>query len=417
MSSITPEVDGQRLRCQRGAALLIMLVTLVLLTSAVLLHRLNAAAIPAPSRDSESVKSLAKAKSALIAWAATHPDTPGLLPFPDRNDDGTPNYDGEGDCVNAGAIASTHLLGSFPVRGEQSGCATIVAMSLEAIDSSGERLWYAVSRNLVRGGGGGPVNPDIGELATQPWITVRDQAGAIISNRVAAVIIAPGPAIGAQSRTGSAPAPGNYLDSMTVGVDTFDNADADGCRDDDVGCVIPGEDFFILPNSTASFNDRLTFITVDELMRAVEDRVLGETANALKSYRSNNPADQYPWMSAFSAPRSPEGGATGGSATTLVDTGIDFVAAGVTDGDLVRNLTDGSIGPVATGGVAATTLTLEGLIGGTGNVFAAGNRYVVHAPGKFGAKLGIGNAPSDFEALYKPRYMLTEVVNHSALRT
>ena len=91
MSSITPRAGNPRVRCQSGAALLIVLVVLALLASTVLLDRLNAAAIPAPSRDPESVKSLAKAKSALIAWAATHPDTPGLLPFPDRNDDGTPS--------------------------------------------------------------------------------------------------------------------------------------------------------------------------------------------------------------------------------------------------------------------------------------------------------------------------------------
>jgi hypothetical protein len=161
---------------QRGATLLIILGILVLLTSAILLDRLNAAVAPTPSRDPTSVNNLAKAKEALIAWAATHPDTPGLLPFPDRNDEGTPDYDGTADCVAAGTVGPAHLLGSFPTRGELAllGCAADVPMAIEITDSSGQRLWYAVSQNLVRGGGGGLVNPDIGELGVHPWIVVKD---------------------------------------------------------------------------------------------------------------------------------------------------------------------------------------------------------------------------------------------------
>ncbi len=201
MSFITPESPSEPLGRQHGAALILALVILVLLASAALLDRLNAAVAPAPFRDPVSVEALAGAKDALIAWAATHPDTPGLLPFPDRNDDGTPDYDGTADCVSPGPVAAGHLLGRFPIQGEQAGCATTIGMSVEVVDSAGEPLWYAVSRNLVRGGDGGPINPDSGDLAAQPWITVRDQTGAVISNRVAAVIIAPGPALSGQDRS------------------------------------------------------------------------------------------------------------------------------------------------------------------------------------------------------------------------
>jgi hypothetical protein len=377
---------------QRGAALIVALVVLVVVASAILLNRLNAVATPTPFGDRESGESLVRAKDALIAWAAAHPDTPGLLPFPDRSDDATPDYDGTADCVAAAGIAPGDLLGRFPFRGEEAGCAAGIGMSVTVEDSAGERLWYAVSRNLVRGGGGGPVNPDIGDLATQPWITVRDQTGAVISNRVAAVIIAPGPAIAGQDRSLIDPNPAvespKYLESITVGPDTFDNADTDNCLDDDPGCAVPGEDFIVYPKTTDTFNDRLVFITVDELMAAVEDRVLAEAAIAMRSYQGNNPGNFYPWMSPFTNPRSPQGAATGGSATTLVNTGTDFVAAGVADGDLVRNLSDGSIGNVATGGVSATTLTLVGLIGGVGNAFAAGDQYIVHGPGKFQGAAG-----------------------------
>ena len=77
------------------------------------------------------------------------------------------------------------------------------------------------------------------------------------------------------------------------------------------------------------------YITIDELMRAVEDRVLGEAATALRNYRGNNPGNFFPWLSPFTNPRTPQGAAEVGSgATSLVDTGTDFVAAGVLDGDL-----------------------------------------------------------------------------------
>lgn len=380
MSAITPRSCGLTARHQAGAALLVVLAILLLVAAAVLLERLQVAAIPAPARDPESMRSLARAKSALIAWAASHPDTPGLLPFPDRDDDVPPSYDGEADCVSPGAIVATHLLGKLPIRGEQSGCTSAIELFPETVDSARERLWYAVSRNLVRGGGGGPINPDIGELATQPWITVRDQSGAVISDRVAAVILAPGPVLGTQDRGGAAPKALNFLDALTVGASTYSNFDADGCPDAG-SCATPGEDFIVVPGGADGFNDRLVFITVDELMRAVEDRVLGEAGIALRSYRGSHPDDFYPWLSPFSDPRSPAGPATGGGATSLVDTGTDFGAAGVLAGHVVRNLTDGSIGPVAS--VSATTLTLEGLVGGTSNSFAAGDRYVVHAPDKF----------------------------------
>lgn len=398
MSSVEPATATPERHRQRGAALLIVLAILVLVATAILLDRLNAAAIPAPNRDPESMASLASAKDALIAWAATHPDTPGLLPFPDRNDDGTPNYDGEADCVAPGVIAATHLLGRFPIRGEQAGCVTNIELSQETVDSSRERLWYAVSRNLVRGGGGGPVNPDIGELGIHPWITVRDQSGTVINDRVAAVIIAPGPAIGAQDRGGVAPAVGNFLDSVTVGPDTFSNSDADGCLDDDAACVpASGEDFFVFPGNTDGYNDRLMFITVDELMRAVEDRVLGEAARALDFYRGGG--DIYPWLAPFTDPRAKSRGvATGGNATTLTDATANFVGDGVVVGDLVRNLTDGSARTVSA--VAATSLTLfsQGLAGGATNTFAAGDDYVVHKVAKFDGVAGTleGSLPISF---------------------
>ena len=72
--------------------------------------------------------------------------------------------------------------------------------------------------------------------------------------------------------------------------------------------------------------------------------------------------------------------ATGGSATTLVNSGADFSALGVTaNQDLLRNLTDGSTALVTT--VATTTLTVaQGWAGGLLNVGTSGDLYLVETP-------------------------------------
>jgi len=71
------------------------------------------------------------------------------------------------------------------------------------------------------------------------------------------------------------------------------------------------------------------------------------------------------------------GTATGGSPTTLVDSGASFVAGGVLVGMLVRNTTTGDTFAVNTGGVAATTLTLVGTPSLT-NAFSAGQGYAIY---------------------------------------
>ena len=72
------------------------------------------------------------------------------------------------------------------------------------------------------------------------------------------------------------------------------------------------------------------------------------------------------------------GTATGGSATTLVDSGANFVADGIIVGMLVRNTITGDTFAVDTGGVAATTLTLVGTPT-LANAFTAGQGYAIYA--------------------------------------
>ncbi|MDX1433043.1 MAG: hypothetical protein R3286_11415, partial [Gammaproteobacteria bacterium] len=344
-------------------------MTLVVVGGAtVLLERVETQAqSPSSNRDATS-DALAKAKAALIAWAVTYPaqgnvdTTPGLLPFPDRNADG--NYDGQSDCP-AGAVSDADLLGRFPEAGQldPANC-HVVPLGIDVRDGSGERLWYAVSRNLLRGADAGPLNPDArdpGRVA-HPWLTVSGPDGVPLQDpstgtnlAIAAVIIAPGPPITGlgQNRTGAAPNPANYLDSIVITGNTYDNSDMDSCPDNAVApCSDLGEEFVLIPNASPddNFNDRIIYITVDELMRAVEKRVLGEAAIAMDSYRTagwnalgTNPFPQgvYPWLSPFRNPWGlVSGGVTSVSAGQFQDFFANFITAGVAPGDIIVKIND-----------------------------------------------------------------------------
>jgi hypothetical protein len=75
------------------------------------------------------------------------------------------------------------------------------------------------------------------------------------------------------------------------------------------------------------------------------------------------------------------GEATGGGATTLTDTGTTFTTLGLTEGMYVRNTTDGCYAYITV--IAANSLTLSTLTGGTLNVFTAGDSYEILA-GEYG---------------------------------
>ena len=269
-----------------------------------------------------TARALADARRALIGWSvgaglagSGEAHAPGVLPFPDRNSD-PHGYDGEADCVTSG-LSDRHLLGRLARAGEASPCPDR-ALGVELRDGSGEPLWYAVSRNLVnhRGGGGSdpPINPGLLDTPpAYPWLRLVDANGSVVTAgggeplEIAAVVIAPGPPLSGQTRAGFAPGPAHYLDSVTVNGVTYDNADSDGCRDAVAGASAhtdcpgrAGEEFILYPDSrdTAteadSFNDRIAWITVEELLRAAEARALGEMAVVLERYRSRHGA--YPWL-------------------------------------------------------------------------------------------------------------------------
>src|SRR5688572_18649982 len=97
-----------------------------------------------PARESTAAEkktaaALAKAKEALIGYAASNPNQPGILPCPETDNDGS----ADSPCGAAGMTA----IGRLPLR-------TLGLPDL--LDGYGECLWYAVSGNFKNSGASGP---------------------------------------------------------------------------------------------------------------------------------------------------------------------------------------------------------------------------------------------------------------------
>lgn len=297
-------------RRQAGVALLAMITVVVLVSASLLIARLDEVAQARHVRDATTAEALFAAKEELIGWAVWNDAIPGALPLPDRNGDLPDGYDGDSDCVPVFTdLTPDHLIGRLPWRGQGGPCLGNPAGFERLLDASGEPLWYAVSQKLVRGGDSVTsqfIEPqaDWSDPAAPPysWLVVRDQTGVVISDRVAAVIIAPGPPVamaslpppGQQERpAGAHPGPEHFLDEITIGGTTYANWDNDG-------------DFILHPDTTTDpdaaepFNDRLVYVTVDELMPLVERRVLEELRSVLLDYKATYV--HYPWLAPFADP-------------------------------------------------------------------------------------------------------------------
>lgn len=312
---------GARLRPhrQRGAALMVMLVIMIVGSAVFLVRSLNRSGLQIES-DKKTSEALVQAKEALIGYAAsvtlTGSKRPGDLPCPDMDNDGIQ----ETSCGNAsGTTGQAQRLGRLPWK-------TLGLPDLR--DGSGERLWYAVSNNFkyntrttcTNSNLAGCLNSD-----TPGTITVFASSGALLNNGGAgtgavAVIIAPGDALqrqGAtspQSRscvagvdcdtaekcTATPPTltpkcdPANYLDNAT----TDDNANfVDGSPTNGFiqGRIKDGNGGIIV-------NDQLLVVTQDNIMQPIQKRVAAEVKNCLAEYAAM-PENQglppnhgyYPW--------------------------------------------------------------------------------------------------------------------------
>lgn len=275
---------------QHGLAMLILVFMIALALIGLVVVSASGQSLKR-SRQDNTAQVLVSAKAALIGWSVGHPDYPGIMPFPDRNADG--DYDGNSDCINTAItpLNYAHLIGRLPYSAQTVPCVGTIQFGLsdKFVDGEGEGLWYAVSRNLIRTSattGSLIINPATMSAPTFPWLVVRDKNGVVISNRVAAVIIAPGGAIGAQNRAGGLAGAGAYLDTVVISGTAYSNADYAGPNED----FIMGQNMQSVPTTHPTFgqpylfNDQLIFITIDELMAELQRRAIREARNALQAY-------------------------------------------------------------------------------------------------------------------------------------
>lgn len=287
---------------ERGAALIMLLMIIGLSLTSYLLKSVDPATLKR-ERAQKTVQSLGDAKQALVAWAVNNSINLGQLPFPDRARGG--GYDGFSDCSPSGTVfddpaSYRFLIGKLPVYGQTAPCVgQQVGLGLDNNDDLDNRLWYAVSRNVVHqyeylsaDPRSNPViNPSIIHQPKYPWLKVLDHNGQLISDRVAAVIIAPKGNIGRQNRADGATAD-QFLDSFTKNGVLYANSDYDQADEDFVmGDAMESIDIHDRRvDHPYLFNDQLVYITVDELIRSIHKRVLAESKWLLNAYARDNGA-------------------------------------------------------------------------------------------------------------------------------
>lgn len=295
-------------RRQHGAVLIVMLVIMMMGIATVLISSLSTTALKT-ARQETTVQALAQAKEALIGYAVkvqvsssdiACADPPnyanpncrrfGDLPCPDMDNDG----DAETNCGDASGSNQYKRLGRLPWK-------TLGLPDLR--DSSGERLWYAVSNNFKNSTRTKCSNSNLSGCLnsdTPGTITVFASDGSILndggsSSGAVAVIIAPGEVLKrtdkptAQDRSSAGiNNPQNYLD-IALGKDNANFADGSSTIGFIQGEIKDNDDNVIL-------NDLLLVVTQDNIMQPVQKRVAAEVKNCLIGYAAipqNN--FYYPW--------------------------------------------------------------------------------------------------------------------------
>ena len=337
----------------RGFALLLLMLAILAILGVIALNKIGGALVGSQRQVAQAQASndvLVAAKAALLGYVVQKIDGGtgyrlGNLPTPDiLNGAGTAiQYDGNSDgnrCLSTGANGLPGLTGGTTSRKPNQRCLGkfpwrdlgLNVGNPDVNDPLGQVPWLVVSPNLnywdqclsilnsdtlnwtVSGGTSCPATPN---TLPYPWMTVYDQSSTIpLSNRVAVVLIMPGSPIQTggrtQSRTQSNPGfPGDYLDAISVPlgctttcVATFDNANlSNSFIQIAAGTRYPANsENAALAGQPITFNDVLIYITIDELMVAVERRVLSEMKASLINYYKTAGIGKYPWVAPFVSP-------------------------------------------------------------------------------------------------------------------
>ena len=281
---------------QQGASLIVFILAIIA-TGAVFVISTLGPENERVSSENDTSASLAKAKTALLSYAASyyltqstgatpipHAGRHGLLPCPEQPS----GFNGEGNSSNQCGVTHTNSLGRLPWK----------HMGIEPLkDSSGECLWYAVS--------GGFYNTPRSEMTnddTPGMFQIINENGNVIQgltaeDRVVAVVLAPGLPVNGQTRSSATlnspcKVPGNPIDASDYleFYQDIDNASVSNANPDLIDQFINSTGL----NNNPIFNDRLISITAGEIFDAIKQQqsmydtkitMLGtELANCLVNY-------------------------------------------------------------------------------------------------------------------------------------
>ncbi len=251
-------------RSEHGQALVLLLVLLGLAASVFVFSTAsNVSTYVSPTAERIDRDALAQAKAALIMYVTItnlNTNRPGNFPCPDTDNDGIANLYSGSNCP--GYVSGSNVyVGRLPWQ-------TLGLPDLR--DSSGERLWYAVSRSFAR-------NPSC--LPSCSTDLTSDTLGQLTVNgrTVVAIVFAPGRVHGSQVRdAANENTASNYLDG--------ENADGNNAT-------------FASAVATSTFNDRLLTIVNPDIMPEIEQYVAKKMIELLTQYKAA--VGVYPWADQY----------------------------------------------------------------------------------------------------------------------
>ena len=308
---------------QRGVVLMLVLLSMLMVGGTVFLIAIGNSANQQSRTTPETLEKLdvlKNARDALLGYSIAlnaGGSRPGQMPRPDHANDG--NYDGNADdvCMTSADLTGATILSGAGMSVTNLRCVgrlpwntlSVQLPDTSAQDSTGVVPWYVVSQNLADFSfcmkvlnpttAAGAVTTFAGCPVTAgpawPWIKVCDASGKVISDRVAIVLIAPGVPIQTEGRMQARPAisadPRNFMDAVPTPTGWASLPAASRCNTFDNGNL---SNEFIMADVSVSFNDRLTYITIDELMESVERRVATDAREAMITYKTL--VGTYPWL-------------------------------------------------------------------------------------------------------------------------
>ena len=269
-------------RTQRGAALLIMVVVMVLGIAAVLVGSLNSSSINI-SRQEKTTAALAQAKEALIGRAATDLNLPGSLPCPDQiTNTTTPILNTPDDGIADSLVGNDcpSYIGRLPWK-------TLDLPDLR--DGQGERLWYALSPNF-RDDNSNHINSD-----SEGTLNIT---GTQTNNNAVAIIFSAGSPLSGDSRSSTKTAvcsslAGTALAGTAVAESWCANNYLDNSNALASTAAFPNTNYQAGTPTDNLNNDQFLTITRNQLLPPVEMRIAREVKSCLDSYATPN--KKYPW--------------------------------------------------------------------------------------------------------------------------